>query len=164
MPAYVLVKNLANIVDVVMPHKRVIIVGGGIGGLATACLLADAGYDVTIHESRHQLGGRVGSFTEAGFTFDTGPSWYLMPEVFDRFFGLLGKKPSDFLQLKRLSPAYKVFFANIEIQVLEVILDRTVSESCLNEWTSVHVYLFVSLFVFINNIKILYMFMFICLS
>ena len=62
--------------------KRVIIIGGGYGGIATANLFAKAGYDVTVLEKNHQLGGRTGEQRQDGFRFDTGPSWYLMPEVF----------------------------------------------------------------------------------
>lgn len=89
--------------------KTVAIIGGGIGGLATAGLLAKAGYDVTIYESRHQLGGRMGLLEQDGFRFDTGPSWYLMPEVYDHFFNLLGSSAADELNLTKLTPAYQVF-------------------------------------------------------
>lgn len=90
--------------------KRAVIIGGGIGGLATACLLAKAGYRVTLHEARGQLGGRAGQLVSNGFTFDTGPSWYLMPEVYDRFFGLMDKKRADYYELVKLTPAYQLFF------------------------------------------------------
>lgn len=92
--------------------KRVIIVGAGIGGIATANLLAKAGYDVTIIEKNGSPGGRAGILKKDGFTFDTGPSWYLMPEVFEHYFELLGKSVDDELDLVKLSPAYKVFFEN----------------------------------------------------
>ena len=62
------------------------IVGGGIGGLSAACHLADAGADVTLFEQHDDLGGVAGSFASDGFRFDSRPSWYLMPEVFERFF------------------------------------------------------------------------------
>lgn len=89
--------------------KRVIIIGGGIGGLATANLLAQEGYEVTIYEKNDQLGGRAGQFKKDGFTFDTGPSWYLMPGVFDHYFSLLGTSAHKELDLVRLSPAYKLY-------------------------------------------------------
>lgn len=92
--------------------KRVVIIGAGIGGIATANLLAKAGYDVTIVEKNNMPGGRAGTLKKAGFTFDTGPSWYLMPEVFEHYFALLGKPVRDQLNLVKLSPAYKVFFEN----------------------------------------------------
>lgn len=93
-----------------MTQKKVVIIGAGIGGLATANLLARAGYDVHVYESSTIAGGRAGTLKKDGFTFDTGPSWYLMPEVFEHYFKLLGYSVSDLLDLKRLSPAYKVFF------------------------------------------------------
>lgn len=92
--------------------KHVVIIGAGIGGIATANLLAKAGYDVTVIEKNDQPGGRAGLLKKDGFTFDTGPSWYLMPDVFDHYFSLLGKSISDEIELTRLSPAYKVFFEN----------------------------------------------------
>lgn len=92
--------------------KSAIIIGAGIGSLATANLLARAGVTVTIFEQSHQAGGRAGSFSEKGFTFDTGPSWYLMPEAFEHYFQLLGEDVHDHLRLKKLSPAYKVFFTS----------------------------------------------------
>lgn len=95
-----------------MTQKKVIIIGAGIGGLATANLLAKAGYDVHVYETSDRAGGRAGILKKDGFTFDTGPSWYLMPEVFEHYFQLLGYSVDDLLDLKRLSPAYKVFFEN----------------------------------------------------
>lgn len=92
--------------------KRVVIVGAGIGGIATANMLAKAGYDVTVYEKNHQPGGRTGMKETSGFRFDLGPSWYLMPEVFEHYFDLFGKSVDDELDLVRLSPAYKVFFEN----------------------------------------------------
>jgi phytoene desaturase len=90
--------------------KKVIIIGAGIGGLATANLLAASGYEVVIYEQNDQPGGRAGRLHIDGFTFDTGPSWYLMPEVFEQYFRLFGEDVSTLLELQRLDPAYKVFF------------------------------------------------------
>lgn len=89
---------------------KAIVIGAGAGGLAVSNLLAKAGYTVEVFEKNEQLGGRMGMLKKDGFTFDTGPSWYLMPEVFEQYFSLLGKKPSDYYQLQKLTPAYKVFF------------------------------------------------------
>ena len=85
--------------------RRVAIVGGGITGLATAALLARDGHRVTLFERRDELGGRAGSWSRDGFRFDTGPSWYLMPEVFEHFFAQLGADVADELDLERLDPA-----------------------------------------------------------
>lgn len=92
-----------------MPRK-VIIIGAGIGGLATANLLAKAGFEVSVYEQNAQLGGRAGKKVVNGFSFDTGPSWYLMPEVFKQYFQLFNIDVKDKLSIKRLTPAYKVFF------------------------------------------------------
>ena len=90
---------------------KIAIIGAGIGGLGTACLLAQAGHDVTIYEKNDQVGGRAGLIEADGFKFDAGPSWYLMPKVFEHFFGLLGEDVNQLLNLKRLDPAFRVTFA-----------------------------------------------------
>lgn len=89
---------------------RVAVVGGGIAGLATAALLAADGHEVDLFEQRDDVGGRAGSRSSNGFRFDTGPSWYLMPEVFDHFFALLGTSSAEQLDLRVLDPAYRVFY------------------------------------------------------
>ena len=88
----------------------VIVIGGGIAGLASAALLARDGYDVTLLEKHPTLGGRAGSWASKGFRFDTGPSWYLMPEVFDHFYKLLGTSSDEQLNLSKLDPGYRVLF------------------------------------------------------
>lgn len=90
--------------------SKVIVIGAGIGGIATANLLAKAGYDVHVYEQGPTAGGRAGLIELDGFIFDSGPSWYLMPEVFAHYFSLLNENIDDWLSLKRLDPAYKVFF------------------------------------------------------
>lgn len=90
--------------------RHMIVVGGGISGLATAALLAREGASVTLLEARPELGGRAGQWHHDGFRFDTGPSWYLMPEVFDHFFRLLGTSAAEELDLVRLDPSYRVYF------------------------------------------------------
>lgn len=89
--------------------RTAIVIGGGIGGLAAAALLASDGWGVRLLEARDELGGRAGSWEQDGFRFDTGPSWYLMPEVFDHFFRLLGTTAADELDLVPLDPAYRVY-------------------------------------------------------
>lgn len=92
-----------------VPARRAVVIGGGISGLASAALLARDGFSVTVLEQRTQLGGRAGSWEQDGFRFDTGPSWYLMPEVFDHFFQLLGTSADAELDLVRLDPGYRVY-------------------------------------------------------
>lgn len=86
-----------------------VVIGGGISGLATAALLARDGYAVTLVEQNEVVGGRTGNWEQDGFRFDTGPSWYLMPEVFDHYFRLLGTSAEAELELKVLDPGYRVF-------------------------------------------------------
>ncbi|WP_098462434.1 phytoene desaturase family protein [Isoptericola jiangsuensis] len=86
------------------------VVGGGISGLASAALLAREGHEVELLERHDAVGGRAGSWERDGFRFDTGPSWYLMPEVFDHFFALMGTSTADVLDLVAPEPAYRVFF------------------------------------------------------
>ncbi|MGO1885191.1 MAG: phytoene desaturase family protein [Citricoccus sp.] len=90
--------------------RRIVVIGGGIAGLATAALLARDGHSVDLVEARDAFGGRAGTWEQDGFRFDTGPSWYLMPDVFERFFGLLGTSAAAELDLRQLDPAYRVFF------------------------------------------------------
>ncbi|MFB6236660.1 MAG: phytoene desaturase family protein [Halopenitus sp.] len=93
-----------------MAGESVVVIGGGFGGLSTACYLADAGADVTLLEKNEQLGGRASRLEVDGFSFDMGPSWYLMPDVFERFFGHFGREPSDYYTLSHLDPHYRVFW------------------------------------------------------
>ncbi len=93
-----------------MSSQRAVVIGGGIAGLATAALLAREGYATTLVERQDELGGRAGILRDGGFTFDTGPSWYLMPEAFEHFFQLCGTTSEAELDLVPLDPGYRVFF------------------------------------------------------
>ncbi len=95
--------------------KSTIVIGSGFGGMAAAALLAKDGFEVTVLEKNDQPGGRAIVWNEQGFVFDMGPSWYLMPDVFEKFFAEFGKKPQDYYKLLRLNPAYRVFFNKNEI-------------------------------------------------
>jgi phytoene desaturase len=93
-----------------MKRKKLVVIGSGFSGISAATSLADKGYDVTILEKNDSPGGRARSFSADGFTFDMGPSWYWMPDVFDSYFESFGYKTADFYNLIRLDPSYTVFF------------------------------------------------------
>ena len=90
--------------------KTISILGSGFSSLSAACYLAKMGYEVSVFEKNAEFGGRARQFKENGFTFDMGPSWYWMPDVFEKFFNDFGKKSTDFYSLKKLNPAYHVYF------------------------------------------------------
>ena len=90
--------------------KTIAIIGSGFSALAASCYLAQQGNKVTIYEKNDTIGGRARQFKKDGFTFDMGPSWYWMPDVFERFFHDFSKKTSDYYELIKLNPAYRVYF------------------------------------------------------
>lgn len=90
--------------------KRITIIGSGFSALAASSYLAKSGHDVHVYEKNESVGGRARQLKIDGFTFDMGPSWYWMPDVFDRFFADFGKKTTDYYELIKLSPAYRVYF------------------------------------------------------
>jgi len=90
--------------------KKVIVIGAGFAGLAAATSLAQQGFQVQLLEKHDRPGGRARSFSAAGFTFDMGPSWYWMPDVFDKYFQKFGKSTADYYNLLRLDPSYTVIF------------------------------------------------------
>jgi phytoene desaturase len=101
-----------------MMPKKVVVIGAGFAGLATAASLAQKGFSVTILEKNETIGGRARKFETQGYVFDMGPSWYWMPDVFEQFFARFGKKVSDYYELIRLDPAYKIVFgANQEMAI-----------------------------------------------
>ncbi|MFD2522097.1 phytoene desaturase family protein [Emticicia soli] len=104
--------------------SKAIVIGAGFAGLSAATKLADAGYDVTILEKNATAGGRARVFEEKGFTFDMGPSWYWMPDVFERYFAEFGKSVADYYELVRLDPSYKVIFGPTEEVDLPANLDE----------------------------------------
>ena len=90
--------------------KKITIIGSGFSALAASCYLAQSGHDVAVFEKNPTVGGRARQLKIDGFTFDMGPSWYWMPDVFERFFADFGKKTSDYYELIKLSPAYRVYY------------------------------------------------------
>ncbi|MHA7058077.1 phytoene desaturase family protein [Aquimarina sp. M1] len=103
---------------------KVLIIGSGFSSLSASCYLAQLGYDVTIYEKNDTVGGRARQLKKDGFTFDIGPSWYWMPDVFEKFFNDFNKSPSEFYSLEKLNPAYKVFFENKESITIEDTLEK----------------------------------------
>jgi len=95
-----------------MANRKIIIIGSGFSSLSASCYLAKAGFEVTVFEKNSTVGGRARQIIKEGFTFDIGPSWYWMPDIFDKFFLDFDKKTSDYYQLDKLSPAYKIFFSD----------------------------------------------------
>jgi phytoene desaturase len=93
-----------------MKTKKITIIGGGISGLSSACYLAKEGYEVQLIEKNEHVGGRMNILKDKGFSFDMGPSWYWMPEVFDDFFNDFGKKTDDFYDLVQLKPSYQIIW------------------------------------------------------
>lgn len=91
--------------------KKVIVIGAGFAGLSAASCLAKEGFEVTVLEKNASAGGRARVFESSGFRFDMGPSWYWMPDVFEKYFNLFGKRVADLYTLQRLDPSYRVFFS-----------------------------------------------------
>jgi len=89
---------------------KVDIIGGGLSGLYAACYLSKQSAEVNVYEKNESVGGRSRTFQSDGFTFDMGPSWYWMPELIDDLFNDLGEKRSDYFQIQRLIPSYKIFW------------------------------------------------------
>lgn len=91
--------------------KKAVVIGAGFAGMSAASFLAKDGWDVTVLEKHAIPGGRARQLKESGFTFDMGPSWYWMPDVFERYFKCFGKNVSDYYQLERLDPSYRIYWS-----------------------------------------------------
>ncbi len=124
-------------------NKKVIVIGSGFSSLSAACYLAQAGYEVEVFEKNDTVGGRCRQFKKEGFTFDIGPSWYWMPDIFDKFFGDFGKQRADFYELDKLSPAYKIFFADDIITVGDSMDKICVEFERIEKGSSVHLRKFI---------------------
>ena len=107
---------------------NVTIIGSGFSSLAASCYLAQAGFTVDVYEKNGTIGGRARQLKRSGFTFDIGPTWYWMPDVFEKFFSDFGKKVSDYYLLEKLSPAYKVYFGeNNSVEIGDTL--KSISET-----------------------------------
>ncbi|MBL7846822.1 MAG: phytoene desaturase [Cyclobacteriaceae bacterium] len=105
-------------------RKKVAVIGSGFAGLSAATCLAREGFDVTVFEKNAIAGGRARQFTASGFAFDMGPSWYWMPDVFERYFARFGKKPSNYYSLKRLDPSYRIYFGANDYMDVPASMDK----------------------------------------
>ncbi len=94
--------------------KKIFIIGSGFSSISASTYLAKKGYNVTVFEKNSSIGGRARQFKKDGFTFDIGPSWYWMPDVFESYFNDFGKKVSDYYKLEKLNPAYEVYFKTLD--------------------------------------------------
>lgn len=112
--------------DQVKSHTEgtVLIVGAGLSGLSAACVLAKAGYQVTILEKNNQAGGRARQYSADGFVFDMGPSWYWMPSVFESFFNRFGKSAKDYYQLVKLDPGFQIIFGEDDTLAIPADLEE----------------------------------------
>jgi len=97
--------------------KKLVVIGSGFAGMSAATFMVKAGWDVTVLEKHNMPGGRGRKFSSDGFLFDMGPSWYWMPDVFERYFNLFGKKVSDYYELIRLNPSYRVYYNDDKLDI-----------------------------------------------
>jgi phytoene desaturase len=111
--------------------KKAIVIGAGFSGLSAATALASKSFDVTVLEKHSGPGGRARQFRDSGYTFDMGPSWYWMPDVFETYFAWYGRKPSDYYHLHRLNPSYYIYWGKNDytpipagVEALEAMFER----------------------------------------
>ncbi len=123
--------------------KKVVIIGSGFSSLSAACYLAKSGHAVSIYEKNDTVGGRARQLIKDGFTFDIGPSWYWMPDIFEKFFDDFGKSTSDYYQLDKLSPAYKIFFSDDIITIGDCMEKICVEFERIEPGSSTHLKAFI---------------------
>ena len=104
--------------------KKVSIIGSGFSSISAACYLAKEGFEVHVYEKNNQLGGRARQLVRDEFKFDMGPTWYWMPDVFERFFNDFGRTTSDYYELEKLGPAYRVYFDENDYVDIDDSLDQ----------------------------------------
>ncbi|MCS3924589.1 phytoene desaturase family protein [Methanosalsum natronophilum] len=103
---------------------KIIVIGAGFGGLSAASLFSRDGHQVTVIEKNELPGGRASVYSENDFNFDMGPSWYLMPDIYENYFAEFGKKPEDYYELKKLDPSYRVFFGDKKVVDISPSLEK----------------------------------------
>ena len=125
--------------------KKISIIGSGFSSLSTACYLAKYGFKVTVYEKNNYLGGRARQLKRDGFTFDMGPTWYWMPDVFESFFADFNTKPSDYYELKKLNPAYSVYFDRLDyVTIVDNLEDIANTFETIETGSGVKLKLFIS--------------------
>ncbi len=103
--------------------NSVSVIGSGFSGMASAAFLAKAGCEVTVLEKNDSVGGRARAFSDSGFLFDMGPSWYWMPDVFEKFFANFGRKPEDYYKLIQLDPGFQIYFGKGDVMQVPASMD-----------------------------------------
>ena len=103
--------------------NKVSVIGSGFSGLSAACFLAKAGREVTVFEKNETIGGRARVYSEQGFKFDMGPSWYWMPDIFENFFANFKEHPSDHYKLVQLDPGFQIIFSKDDTLAIPAKLD-----------------------------------------
>jgi phytoene desaturase len=111
------------VVEYIQIMANISIIGSGFSGLAASCFAAKAGHEVNIFEKNTTVGGRAGMYRSGGFTFDMGPSWYWMPDVFENFFSQFGKSAADYYELKQLDPGFQLIFGAAEVMEVPADMD-----------------------------------------
>jgi phytoene desaturase len=106
--------------------KKVKVIGAGFAGMSAATCLADKGFEVTVVEKNNMPGGRARKFSSDGFVFDMGPTWYWMPDVFEKYFNRFGKKPNDYYELERLDPSYRIYYGNNDFLDIPACLEKLI--------------------------------------
>ncbi len=125
-------------------NTKIVIIGSGFSSLAASCYLAKEGYKITVIEKNSTIGGRARQMKKDGFTFDMGPSWYWMPDVFDKFFSDFNKKTTDYYTLKKLSPAYRVYFGEADKFDVADDLDKIIADfELVEKGSSIHLRQFI---------------------
>ena len=104
--------------------KKIIIIGSGFSSISAACYLSRSGHEVHVYEKNKTFGGRARRLIKDEFLFDMGPSWYWMPDIIDSFFNDFNKSTSDFFKLKKLNPAYQVYFGQKDSLLIEDSLEK----------------------------------------
>ena len=124
-------------------NKKIVIIGSGFSSLSAACYLAKDGHSVALYEKNKTLGGRCRQFIKEGFTFDIGPSWYWMPDIFEKFFEDFNRRREDFYALDKLSPAYKIFFKDDVITIGDTLDKICLEFERIEKGSAVHLRKFI---------------------